>query len=59
MTGKQFFVRSALTVSLPVILIWAFVEALCHGLRSAFRAAWLEARINLEDYHRHMEREDY
>lgn len=59
MTGKRIFVRSALTAALPFILIWAFVETLLREMRSAFRFAWLEARINLEDYHRQMEREDY
>ena len=28
MTGKQMFVRSALTLGLPLILIWAFVAEL-------------------------------
>ena len=59
MTTKQMFVRSALTVALPFILIWAFVAELAHGIRTAFRYAWLEARINLETFHREMERDDY
>jgi hypothetical protein len=59
MTGKQMFVRSALTISLPLILIWAFVEELWRGIRSAFRFAWLEVRANLAAYRDQMKREDY
>ena len=59
MTGKQIFVRSALTVGLPVILIWAFVEELWRGILSAFRFAWLEVRMNIAAYREQMKREDY
>jgi hypothetical protein len=43
MMGRR-FVRTALTMGLPLILIWAFVAELWRGLRSAFRFAWLEVR---------------
>lgn len=59
MTTKQIFIRSSLTVALPFILIWAFVETLCRELRSAFRFAWLEVRANIEAYHRMMRQKDY
>lgn len=52
------FVRSILTVTLPLILLWAFVETLCREMRSAFWSAWLEVRANVEAYHREMRRED-
>jgi hypothetical protein len=39
MTIKQIFIRSALTLGLPLVLIWAFAEELWRGLRSAFRFA--------------------
>jgi hypothetical protein len=47
-------VRAALTTALPLILIYAFCETLFHEMRSAFRFAWLEAKENLEAYHREM-----
>jgi ABC-type arginine/histidine transport system permease subunit len=53
------FVRSALTIGLPLILIWAFVEELWRGIRSAFRFAWLEVRMNIAAYREQMQREDY
>jgi hypothetical protein len=59
MRRKQIFVRSSITVALPFILIWAFVEVLCREMRSGLRFAWLEVRANVEAYHREMEREDY
>jgi hypothetical protein len=59
MTGKQMFVRSALTLGLPVILLWAFVEELWRGIRSAFWFAWLEVCANIAAYHDAMQREDY
>jgi hypothetical protein len=59
MTRRQIFVRTSLTVGLPFILIWAFVAELARGIRDACRYAWLEARCNLDAYHREMEREDY
>jgi hypothetical protein len=59
MTGRQIFIRSALTVSLPLVLIWAFAEELWRGLRSAFRFAWLEVRANIAAYRKEMGREDY
>jgi hypothetical protein len=59
MTGKQMFVRSVLTIALPLILIWAFADELWRGIRSAFRFAWLEVRANLAAYRDQMKREDY
>jgi hypothetical protein len=59
MTTKQIFIRSALTASLPFVLIWAFVEEMWRGLRSAFRFAWLEVRANIAVYRELMQREDY
>jgi hypothetical protein len=59
MTSKKTFVRSVLTLGLPLVLIWAFTEELWRGIRSAFRFAWLEVRCNLEAYRREMERNDY
>jgi hypothetical protein len=56
---KRMFVRSALTIGLPLILIWAFVEELWRGIRSAFRFAWLEVRMNIAAYREQMQREDY
>jgi hypothetical protein len=44
---KRMFVRSALTIGLPLILIWAFVEELWRGIRSAFRFAWLHEHRGL------------
>jgi hypothetical protein len=59
MNGKQIFFRSVITIGLPLILIWAFVEELWRGIRSAFRFAWLEVRANLASYRELMHREDY
>lgn len=59
MTGKQMFIRSALTIGLPIILLWAFADELRRGLRLAFRCAWLEVRANIAAYHDRMNREDY
>jgi hypothetical protein len=58
MTGKQIWLRSALTVALPFVLIWAFAADLWRGLRSAFRSARLEVRANLASYRELMHRED-
>jgi len=58
MTGKQIFLRAALTLALPVILIFAFVGTLLHELRSAFWFAWQEVRLNVEAYRDHMRRDD-
>jgi hypothetical protein len=58
MTSKQMFIRSALTVTLPFVLIWAFAEELRRGLRSALRHAWLEVRANIASYRDFMRRED-
>jgi hypothetical protein len=54
MMGKHLFLRTALTVLLPLILIWAFVEVLLREMGRSFRYAWLEAKSNLEAYHRQM-----
>ena len=59
MTGKQIFVRSVLTISLPLILIWAFVETLLREMRSAFWYAWNEVQQNLAAYREQMKKDDY
>jgi hypothetical protein len=59
MTRKRMFVRSAITMALPLILIWAFTEELWRGIRSAFRFAWLEVRSNIAAYRNEMGRDDY
>jgi hypothetical protein len=59
MTGKQMFFRSVITIGLPLVLIWVFVEELWRGIRSAFRFAWLEVRANIAVYRELMQREDY
>jgi hypothetical protein len=51
------FVRTALTLLLPIILIWVFVEKLCREIVSAFRYAWLEVRENCEVYRDLMRRD--
>ena len=58
MTGKQIFIRSALTIGLPFVLIWAFAEELWRGIRAAFRHAWLEVRANIASYRDLMQREE-
>jgi hypothetical protein len=58
MTGRQIFIRSALTIGLPFVLIWAFAAELWRGLRSAFWHAWLEVRANLASYRDLMQREE-
>jgi len=59
MTGKQIFVRTTLTLALPLILIFAFVGTLLHEMRSAFWFAWQEVWLNVEAYRYHMRRDDY
>ena len=59
MTGRHIFIRSSLTVALPFILIWAFVETLFREMRSAFWHARLEVRANIEAYRREIRRKDY
>jgi hypothetical protein len=59
MTSKKTFVRSVLTLGLPLVLIWAFTEELWRGIRSAFRFAWLEVRANIAAYRNEMGRDDY
>ena len=59
MTGKQMFVRSVLTISLPLILIWAFVETLLREMRSAFWYARNEVQQNLAAYREQMKKDDY
>jgi hypothetical protein len=54
MMGKHLFLRTALTVLLPLILIWAFVEVLFREMGRSLRFAWLEVKSNLEAYHRQM-----
>jgi hypothetical protein len=51
------FVRFAMTVSLPVVLVWAFCSKLCAGIVSAFGDARREVRLNIADYARLMEEE--
>lgn len=58
MTGKQMFLRSALTASLPFVLLWAFAAELCHEMRHAFRLAWLEVRANIASYRELMHRDE-
>jgi hypothetical protein len=58
MTGRQMFVRTALTVSLPLILILALVGTLLHEMRSAFWFAWQEVRLNVAAYRDHMRWDD-
>lgn len=58
MTGKQMFLRSALTASLPFVLLWAFAAELWRGLRAALRSARLEVRANLASYRELMHREE-
>ena len=50
------FVRTALTLLLPIILIWVFVDKLCREIISAFRYAWLEVRENCDVYRELMRR---
>ena len=59
MKGKQMFVRSALTIGLPLILIWAFVETLLREMRSAFWYARNEVQQNLAAYREQMKKDDY
>jgi hypothetical protein len=59
MTGKQIFVRTTLTLALPLILIWAFAETLLREIGSAFWYAWNDVQQNVEAYRREMRREDY
>jgi hypothetical protein len=59
MNGKRIFIRSTLTAVLPIILVWTFFETLRREIKSAFRYAWLDVRIDIEDYRREMRREDY
>jgi hypothetical protein len=58
MTKRRMFVRSALTIALPFVLLWAFGAELWRGIRSAFRYAYLEVRANLASYRDFMQRED-
>ncbi|KYK50103.1 hypothetical protein A1D31_22595 [Bradyrhizobium liaoningense] len=58
MIGRQMWLRSALTVGLPFVLIWAFAADLWRGQRAAFRSAWLEVRLNIASYRELMQRED-
>ena len=59
MTRKQLFVRSALTLALPVVLIWVFVEALYREMRSAVWHAWNDVQQNIAAYRDQIKREDY
>ena len=59
MTGRQMFVRSALTISLPFVLIFVYFEELWRGFRSSFRFAWLVVRDNCESYRLLMKQEDF
>jgi len=59
MTAKKMFVRSALTVALPLILIWAFIETLLREIGSAVWYAWNDVRLNVVAYRREMQRDDY
>lgn len=55
MTGRHLFIRTSMTLALPVVLVWAFLAELLVGIKSALRLAWLETRRNVEVYHRLME----
>jgi hypothetical protein len=59
MTGKQLFVRSALTVALPFFIVAGFIIELYRGIWSAFRFAWLDTRGIWDDYRHEMRRDDY
>lgn len=59
MTGKQLFVRSALTLALPWLMIWTFFSVLLREVASAFRYAWLQVLIEYEMYVRELRRGDY
>lgn len=56
---KKIFVRTILTVFLPVILAWAFFSELFRELGRAFKYAWCEVLIEFETYRRFMKRDDY
>ena len=58
-TGKQIFVRSALTIALPFILIWSFFATLFAEMKSAFWYAWSDVRGDFDSYRREMRWEDY
>jgi len=47
------------TASLPFVLIYAAAAELLRGIASAFRYAWLEVRIEIDEYRKQMRREDY
>lgn len=50
MTGKHKTIRVILTLTLPIILVWAFVETLCREMRSAFWYARNEVQQNIAAY---------
>jgi hypothetical protein len=56
--SKQIFVRTALTLALPLILILAFAETLLRETGWAFWYAWNDVRQNVEAYRREMRGDD-
>jgi hypothetical protein len=51
-SAPAWFVRSAMVIGFVPIVAWAFVSTLFREFGSAFKYAWLEVRINVEDMKR-------
>jgi hypothetical protein len=58
-TPTQIFVRTIVTIVMPLILLYAFFAELLRGFRSAFVYAWLEVRCEWASYKFQMRRDDY
>ena len=55
-TRVKIIARVVLTFALPLFLIWAFFATLVCEIGRAFRYAWLEVRITVEQFWQEMRR---
>lgn len=49
---QRAFVRTCLILAFLPIVAWSFASGLCRGIRSAFRNAWVEVRIEAGSFPR-------
>jgi hypothetical protein len=52
---KRFLIRSMLTISLPLALLYVFLGE----IRSGIKSAWIEVRMEFYAYTRAMKRRDW
>jgi hypothetical protein len=55
---KPFWLRAVMTIGLPFLVVYSFFSSLLREQFRTFRLACLEARAEIEAYHRLMREDD-